>query len=185
MRKKIIVAAALFAAILWAVNVNAVDINSHNKTIDGGDADAYSNSDSSSQSRSSSDADSSSRSGVKSDNQSSGQASASLHEGDTEVVSVDWPNSPSTEGKAESSVYTLFGGINSNVSEEHVRIQHQMQIAIKAHEFGALSDDEMKAELKALYQQIKASNRAPKLIGILPIAQRGCSVLNVCRLLLW
>ena len=60
-----------------------------------------------------------------------------------------------------------------------------MEVTEKMKSAKLITDEEYAADMKAAYKQLKTSNKGQKLLGILPIAERGCSVLNVCGLLNW
>lgn len=104
---------------------------------------------------------------------------------DIDTVTAVWPVVPSSPNKEEKALYSLFGGIGSNKTEEHIRIQQAMQIAETLFKNKVITEDEYKVDLQLLYKQLKASIKPQKLFGVLPIAQRGCSILNGCGLLAW
>ena len=118
---------------------------------------------------------------------SSNDQSTTINQGgdDTETYANAWPTVPSSPTKEEKAIYSLFGGIGSNKTEEHIKIQQAMQIAETLKKNGILTDEEYKTDLLKLYKQLKASLKPQKLLGFIPIAERGCSVLNLCGMANW
>lgn len=115
-----------------------------------------------------------------------GNQQKTVIEGDEATVTTAvWPTTQSTAGKEEKSIYSLFGGIGSNKTEEHLKIEHQLKILDVMLEKNVISEMDYKEELVKLYDQLKAANRAPKLFGIIPFAGRGCNAINCCGLLSW
>jgi len=103
----------------------------------------------------------------------------------TEVLSTSWPTTQSTAGKEEKSIYSVFGGVGSNETEEHLKIEHQLKVLDTLLEKNLIDEEEYDKEVKSLYKQLKEANKAPKLLGFIPFGGRGCSLLNVCGLLAW
>ena len=101
------------------------------------------------------------------------------------VTTAVWPTTASTQSKEEKSIYSLFGGIGSNKTEEQIRIVNQMQVTEKLFKDGIITEEVYQADLVKAYDQLKKSNKNQKLFGVLPIAERGCNALNACGLLNW
>lgn len=108
-----------------------------------------------------------------------------IEEGEENITTAVWPTTPSTHGKEEKSIYSLFGGIGSNKTEEHLKIEHQYRILETMKMAGLVEEEDYQAEAKKLYKQLQRSNRPPKLLGIIPFAGRGCNFLNICGLAAW
>lgn len=106
-------------------------------------------------------------------------------ENNTKITNAVWPVTPSSMNKEERSVYSLFGGVGNNKTEEQIRLLNQMQITEKLYKDGVIDDVTYQDDTRKAYEQLKKSNRNPKLLGVLPIADRGCNVLNVCGMLTW
>ena len=94
-------------------------------------------------------------------------------------------NLSKSDSKEEKSVYSLFGGIGNNKTEEYIRVQQAMQVCEKLHTDKIITDTEYTSDMKALYKQLKAAVKPQKLLGVIPIAERGCSIINGCGLLTW
>lgn len=114
-----------------------------------------------------------------------GNETTVVNEEDTEVNAPTWPETPSTSTKEEKSVYSLFGGFGNNRTEEYVRIERQLKILDAMFEKSLIERDFYNKEVMRLYKQLNDSNKPQKLLGVLSIAQRGCSILNLCGLATW
>lgn len=104
---------------------------------------------------------------------------------DVEVNAPTWPVAPSTANKEEKAIYSLFGGIGSNKTEEQIRLIEQMKITEKLKADGLIDQATYETDTLNAYNQLKKSNRNQKLFGVLPIADRGCNLLNLCGLANW
>lgn len=111
--------------------------------------------------------------------------SSTINQGGDEntVTTAVWPETPSTAYKEEKAIYSLFGGIGSNKTEEHVRIQQAMQLSKTMFDQKIITEEEYKADMIKFYEQLKKALRPQKLLGFIPVAERGCSILNACGLL--
>jgi hypothetical protein len=114
-----------------------------------------------------------------------GEVSTSVEGDDVEVNAPTWPETPSTANKEEKSIYSLFGGIGSNKTEEQIRLVEQMKITEKLKADGLIDQATYEEDILTAYKQLKKSNRNQKLLGVIPVADRGCNVLNACGLLNW
>ena len=103
----------------------------------------------------------------------------------TEVTTAVWPSTQSTSGKEERTVSSLFGSLGSNRTEEFIRIGNQLQVLEVMRKNAVLDELAYKEEVWKLYKQLQDANRPQKLLGVLPIAQRGCNLLNLCGLATW
>lgn len=93
-------------------------------------------------------------------------------EGDsTKVNAPTWPTTPSTEGKNEQTIYSLFGGIGNNKTEAHLRLTHQMQITEKLFADGVIDQQTYKKDTAAAYSALKKNNADPRILGFIPV---GC-----------
>ena len=114
--------------------------------------------------------------------------STTVNEGNTDIHSAVWPETPSTSGKEEKSIYSLFGGIGSNKTEEYLRIERAMQTLEKLHETKVnkkpiVSDEEYARGMRLLWYQLQDATRAPKLFGIWSKPGRGTHLFNLFGLL--
>lgn len=114
-----------------------------------------------------------------------GEVSVNNSGDETEVNAPTWPETPSTANKEEKAIYSLFGGIGSNKTEEQIRLVEQMKITEKLKADGLIDQATYEKDMLSAYNQLKKSNRNQKLLGVIPVADRGCNVLNVCGLLNW
>jgi len=104
---------------------------------------------------------------------------------ETKVTTAVWPQTPSTADKEEKTISSLFGSIGNNKTEEYIRLQKQMELSKSLLDQGLLTTEQYKKDVLASYEQLKRANKEQKLFGVLPIAERGCSVINACGLLNW
>ena len=104
---------------------------------------------------------------------------------DVEAYANTWPTTPSTPGKEERSLGSIFGSLGFNKTEEQVRLVEQMKITEKLFADGVITKEEYDTDMRRAYKQLKSSNKGDKLLGIIPFAGRGCNVINGCGLLSW
>lgn len=111
----------------------------------------------------------------------------SIHEegDDIKVYGNTWPVTPSTAGKEEKSLSSIFGGFGWNKTEEQIRLVEQIKVTEQMKAASLISKEEYEVDMIAAYEQLKHSNKNQKWLGVLPIATRGCNVLNLCGLLNW
>jgi len=92
--------------------------------------------------------------------------SVSSHD-DTEVITAVWAPTPSTAGKEEGKVYTIFGGVDTNEPSREVRVDHHIKTLKLFKQEGIISDDEYVAEMRLVYERLKQQNGQKRVLGLL------------------
>lgn len=86
---------------------------------------------------------------------------------DTEVLAPTWAPTPSTTGKEEGKIYTLWGGIDSNELSRDARVDHHIKTLILFFKEGIITEGEYRAEMREVYIRLKQQNKSKRTLGIL------------------
>ena len=90
---------------------------------------------------------------------------------DVEVLSPTWAPTPSTQGKEETKVYSLWGGLDANEIARDVRVDHQIKTLKLLNDEGIIDDEIYSLRLNDIYYQLAKENKTAKVLGIIPV---GC-----------
>jgi hypothetical protein len=86
---------------------------------------------------------------------------------DVDVKAPTWAPTPSTEGKEESAVYTLFGGVNQNKLSFDVQTDHYIKTLKLALSENVITQSEYDDRINEIVNEAKRKYQKNKLIGVI------------------
>ena len=86
---------------------------------------------------------------------------------ETTVYAPTWAPTPSTQGKEESKVYSIWGGIDTNELSRDVRTDHQIKTLKLLQAENIIDAEQYANEMIEVYESLEFENNRTRFLGFL------------------